>query len=338
MPFLMVCTSDRAKVRIRDEYARRIAEGSIFDPHAGFDPRYYPGEVLASVIAIAEDTHDKAMMYWALSQLKVLRQRLELHNGFLIWPDEVDGQPTFGELAQSRLVLSLALIYRATGNDLAKQNALLAFAALERLPLQSVASSETGRVYYLPNYAYHDENNPRPISSRTLDPNHDAALAAAYTVMGRFLLNDPEAATRSLAKGRAYLAAALDLASAGKCLPLADLPDYSNLCDSRYNGFWSALLHIVGRYYPSDDAIQAADRQFAFASDAVVSFKTRRFYPDVMVGTYPDPVEPVLWISTAARSLSADVFMTFINRVNHLIEDGDAPSWPSGLLYPKYYE
>jgi hypothetical protein len=332
------CLSDAAKSKIHNEYKRRIADGSIMHPNGGFDPRYYPGEVLASVMAIAQDTGDQNMMNWAVSQLELLRKQLEADNGFLIWPDQILGQPTFGELDQARLVISMALIYRGTGNATAKYNANLAFAALERLPLTDVKSSKTGISYRLPFWAYHDIANPTAISGRALDPNHEAVLVATYTVMGRFVIDDSARAAMALSKANSYLSAALDLAGSDKCLPLADTPEYRDVCDTRYNGYWGFMLELGVRHGAPNHAIRAIDGQFAYARPAILAFETRRTYPTIVSGPYPDPVEPLLWMPSAARNLSAAEFHSLVLKTNEMIV-GDAPSsWPSGNLYPRFYE
>jgi hypothetical protein len=332
------CLSQSAVKKIHDEYALRIQDGTILAPNSGFDPRYYPGEVLASVIAIAGDTGDQAMMTWADSRLDEMQQRLMASNGFLIWPDEIDAQPTFGELAQSRLVLSMALIYKGTSKMAARSIALLAFEALGRIPLADVQSSVTGKAYHLPYYALHDVDHPTAVSGRSLDPNHDAALAAAYTAMASFVLGDQAAADAATAKADGYLAAATDLATSTNCLPLADLPEYRDACDTRYNGFWSFLLEVVDRDRPQSGAAQVADNQFLFARDALRSFVTHRVYPERLDGPYPDPVEPILWFPTAARGLARADFQAFVIKTNELILKGDPSKWPRGSLYPKFYE
>lgn len=289
-------------------------------------------------MAIAEDTGDLGMMHWALAELLRIGHQLDANEGYLIWPTQIDNKPTFGELAQSRLVLSLALIYRATGNANAKQYAMIAFAALERLPLINVTSSITGKTYRLPSYVFHDVRNPVAISGRDLDPNHDAFLAAAYYAMGVFVLDDQAASAQALAKADGYLSAALDMANSGRCLPLADHPAYRNDCDTRYNGTWSAMLEIVVRSGPPREAIRLIDTQFVFARPAILNFETRRTYPEAYVGPYPDPVEPLLWLPSAARNFSADELRAFGDKINQLIETGNSSAWPSGHLYPKYYQ
>jgi hypothetical protein len=156
--------------------------------------------------------------------------------------------------------------------------------------------------------------------------------------MAKYVLDDRLAAAQASVKADEYLAAASDMATFGKCLPLVDLPDYMDVCDSRYNGFWSFLLEIVARSRPETGAAQTADIQFAFAKSAVLSFQTHRTYPQVVEGGYPDPVEPLLWIPTAARNLSRAEFLAFVDKMNAFILNGEPGAWPSGSLYPKYYE
>jgi hypothetical protein len=289
-------------------------------------------------MAIAQEMGDQIMMNWAVGQLDLLRKRFEADSWFLIWPDQISGQPTFGELDQARLVISMALIYRGTGNAIAKEIAVSTFTALERLPLTKVTSSKTGRSYRLPFWAYHDVNNPIAISGRALDPNHEAVLAATYTVMGRYLIDDPAKAAAALSKAGDYLLAALDLAGGDKCLPLADTTEYRDVCDTRYNGYWGFMLELTVRHGASNTAIRAIDDQFAYSRPAIIAFETRRTYPTLVTGPYPDPVEPLLWMPSAARNLSTDEFHALVQRTNEMIVGSTPSGWPRGNLYPKFYE
>lgn len=334
---IAICLSAEAKMRLAAEYTRRISDGSIMKPNGGFDPRYYPGEVIASVWALGIDVSDPRLIAWSEVQLAEIQGRLAMANGYLLWPDLIDGKPVFGELAQSRLVLSLGLIYRATGNERAGSLAVEAFTALDRLPRETVTSSVSGRSYQLPNYAYHDVEAPRGLSQRTLDPNHDAALAAAYLIMADHVLQDSEAVVAARQKGLGYLAAAVDLVTPTTCLPLADALEYQATCDTRYNGYWSFLLELVGQQELAS-ARAAVDIQFAFVRPHIVSFQTQRSYPEKFSGPYPDPVEPVLWLTSAARNLPTADFHQFTQQTNALIEHGMMSAWPGGNLYPRFYE
>jgi hypothetical protein len=85
---------------------------------------------------------------------------------------------------------------------------------------------------------YRDIRAPQAISGRSLDPNHDATLAAAYCLISDAKILDKAASDRAKTMAGYYFSAALDLAKSGSCLPLADQPDYINSCDTRYNAFW----------------------------------------------------------------------------------------------------
>ncbi|MFM6853956.1 MAG: hypothetical protein ACKOUM_07725, partial [Sphingopyxis sp.] len=332
------CLSVAVRERLRAEYSARIADGSILQLHGGFDPRHYPGEVIASVMAVAQDSDDAALMLWSQQRLADIHAALAAHNGYHMWPDAVDGQPTFGELAQARLVLSLALIYGATGDVHAREGAVLAFSALDHMPRLPVTSSITGARYELPAYAYHDIANPVAISGRTLDPNHDAVLAAAYGVMSSRVLTDPSQIAGARDRGAHYLAAATDMAFAGRCLPLADMPEYINACDTRYNGFWAFMLEIAARAMPQGNAIRAIDEQARFAGPPAEAFQTSRTYPQNYAGAYPDPVEPLTLMGSVRRTMTSANATLFVDRANALMATQDMANWPRGNLYPKFYQ
>lgn len=332
------CMSDAGRQRIRGLLLSAIADGTIMQLHGGFDPRHYPGEVIATAMGVAEDTGDGALMAWAQAEILRVRDRIAASQGVLIWPQQIDGAPTFGELAQARLVLSMALIYRATRNDAARETAVNAFNALQRFPRLPVRSSITGRTYTLPAYAFHNPANPTAISGRTLDPNHDAVLAAAYAVMATHVLTDPVQAQAAAQEADHFHAAAEDMAHAGRCLPLADDPVYVNACDTRYNGYWGFSLETYAAMRPASSARRTIDVQFAYARAALNAFQTSRTYPAVLNGDYPDPVEPLAFWGALRRNMSATEVGVFVQRTNALIENGPLSDWPRGNLYPKYYQ
>ena len=321
---------------IRREYIKRINANTIMTPKGGFDPRHYPAEVIASLYSIGLEFGDEHLIKWAEQQLENLFELIDKNNGYWVWPEQIDGAPTFGELAQSRLVFSLGLIYKRKPSEKTLRTFNLAYGALDRLPLASVVSSITQSKYSLPFYAFHNVHAPTPISFRSLDPNHDAALAAAYAIASTIKADKSEVSA-ALDKSNSYYKAALDMAGLS-CLPLADQPEYVRDCDTRYNSFWLMLMQYSSVVLKQSYGEHLLQKQFDVIKPNLVKFSTRRTYPAVYVGEYPDPIEPML-LSVAVAKYCNDVeWRDYVIMLNAYIEKAgqDIDKWPAGWLYPKF--
>lgn len=325
----------------QDRALRRIDNGTILNPNGGFDPRHYPGEVILSTLALGTEFSDQRLTTWSFAQVDSIRQSLAANNGFWIeppradWPNQV--LPVFGQLSQARLLLSLSYIYARTRYAAAREAALLAYSGLQRMPRSLIASRVTGRQYLLTHYQYENTSNPVALTARELSPNHDAVIAAAYLAAATFVLEGQDEISRALDQLNIFKAAAVDLASPDRCLPLDGHPDYLNACDTRYNGYWASSLAIILSLRSDDSVRQALEGQRAYVRQALLGFQTNRTYPTPFQGNYPDPVEPVLFWPNLTLFLSADEARTYVSRTNSLIESQDASRWPSGNLYPAYH-
>ncbi len=332
------CPSNAARQILRAEYSRRIAAGSILEPTGGFDPRFYPAEVLASVQSLAADSNDTALAAWVVREIDALDQRLAASAGLLIWPVMIDGQPTFGSNSQTRLVLSLALMHRHQPNEAILRAALRAWRALDTLPRVQVFSPRSQRSYSLPPYTFHDIAVPRAISSRALDPNQDAALALTYALVAdRLAPTDQEAAEARL-KAQHYFEAARDLANLTGCLPLADQPEYLEACDTRYNGFWLALMMKTAQLLNDHSADSILAHQYRLMRPWWQSGRTSRVYPQPYTGPYSDPVELLLLRAAVAAFDDIASWQMFIDMADAVVatEPTSPMLWPAGWLYPRY--
>lgn len=332
------CPSNATRQIIRAEYLRRIAAGSIFEPSGGFDPRFYPAEVLASVQALAIDTDDPALVAWVGREIDALDQRLATSAGLLIWPVMIDGEATFGSNSQARLVLSLALMHRHKPNEAILKVALRAWRALDALPRVQVFSQRSQHSYSLPPYTFHDIARPRAISSRVLDPNQDAALALAYALVADRLAPTAQEAAAAGLQARQYFEAALDMASPTGCLPLADQPEYLAACDTRYNGFWLALMIQSARLLKDHRADALLAQQYALIRPWWQSGRTSRVYPQPYSGPYADPVELLLLRGAVAAFDDLAAWQQFVNMSDAFVAAPPASPtlWPAGWLYPRY--
>ena len=332
------CPSNAARQIIRAEYSRRIAAESIFEPTGGFDPRFYPSEVLASVQSLAVDTDDPMLAAWVVREIDALDRRLAHSAGLLIWPVLIDGELTFGSNSQARLVLSLALMHRHQPNEAIHRLALRAWRALDSLPRIQVFSQRSQRSYSLPPYAFHDVATPKAISSRVLDPNQDAALALAYALVAERLAPTAQEATTAWLKAQHYFEAALDPASPTGCLPLADQPEYLDACDTRYNGFWLALMTQSAQLLKDHRANAMLAQQYALLRPWWQSGRTSRVYPQPYSGPYADPVELLLLRGAVAAFDNVAAWKQFVEMSDAFVAaPPTSPAlWPAGWLYPRY--
>lgn len=330
------CLSARSKKILITEYKRRIDAKSLMIPQGGFDPRYYPAEVIASVYALGLDAGDTQLVKWGRDELDHLDNMLQSHNGYLKWPIDIDGEVTFGELAQSRVVFSLGLINARSPSEVTRRLIKNAYLALDRLPRVEVYSSFTSNKYLLPSYAFHNVVSPTAISFRSLDPNHDAALAAAYSIAADTIQGTAENQYANQ-MARYYFNAALDMANNSTCLPLADQPEYRNDCDTRYNGFWLALMIYTSQKLKMNNADLLLNHQYSVIRAWSKQFYTSRTYPNEYTGPYPDPVEPLLLGVAVAKFDDQTAWKQYLDKLNAMIEGSSNSSieaWPAGWLYP----
>lgn len=336
---IATCFSIGSKRALASEYWRRIQDNTIMLPQGGFDPRHYPAEVIASVHALGLDMEDLRLLNWATSELDALDQKISISNGFLIWPTEVEGAPTFGELAQSRLVFSLALIHEKSPSMKTKRMILMAFNALNKMPRIKVRSTFTGESYLLPPYAFHNPQAPLAISTRSLDPNHDAALAATYAIVADSVLENELDIIEAKKTAHEYYVAAMDLASPSKCLPLADQPEYRTDCDTRYNSFWLSLMLFSSQRLLINDADSSLNEQYLIIKKWSQNFQTSRTYPSEYTGYYYDPVEPILLATAVARFDNVSSWNAHVSHIDSMFKEGGVSmsKWPVGWLYPAHF-
>jgi hypothetical protein len=334
----LLCLGNEAVGVLRSALNSRIVSQSLMQPAGGFDPRFYPAEVLASVMALAEDTGDAPMLSWADAELAKLAVQTEAENGFLIWPIQIDGQPTFGSNSQARLVLSLALIQGQRPSPLVLRLGRSALAALERLPRRSVTSSVSGRSYLLPAYSFHNPQAPIAISGRSVDPNQDAALALAYALAAVHLSDTPLDRAVYFGRAQEYFAASQDLANSESCLPLADEPDFVAACDTRYNGFWLMLSVASAQLMGYTDGWIKLESQYRHLLPWWSTGSTSRVYPVKYSGRYTDPIELMLLRTAVARFGTDTMWDAYLLQLEAFILDEHlgAGSWPAGWLYPRY--
>lgn len=333
-----LCLGTEAVQSLRALYSALSAGGTLMNPRGGFDPRYYPSETLASVDAVARLTGDAALADWVARELDALEARIASSHGFLIWPDLIDGQPTFGPNAQARLLLSLLAMNAEHRSPQLERMIASAHAALERLATVDVTSSTTGRVYPLPPYAFHEPAAPRAITTRSVDPNQDAALAAAYALYARWVAAaDPAAATAAFRKARSYASASMDMMQAGVCTPLADQIEFKSACDTRYNSFHIGMLALYAAQADDDQAASAVTDQYMVLRHVWLAGRTSRHYPARYEGAMPDPVELMLLLPVVARFAPEDS-NALAARIQELYRSAaGAVDWPVGWLFPRSY-
>ncbi|EHR72937.1 hypothetical protein BurJ1DRAFT_4138 [Burkholderiales bacterium JOSHI_001] len=334
-----MCLSGTGVSLVHQELLSRARRGTLMSPIGGFDPRFYPAEVLVSVAALANDRGDQELKAWVAEQLNVLGQSLAQSSGYLIWPILIDGAPAFGSNSQSRLVIGLALLNLVEPSDRIKALARQAFDALDRMPRLAVRSSVTGRTYLLPAYTFQQHQAPIVVSSRQVDPNQDAALALAYALAARHLAKDEQDASAIAAQGRALLDATMDLAAGPDCLPLVDDPAYLAVCDTRYNGFWLALAHKADLLLNGAGSARTAALgvQYNILKRWWSVGSTSRAYPARYEGAFPDPIEPVVALAAVAALGSGDDWRSHRTALEQALLGTSPAGWPAGWLYPRAF-
>jgi hypothetical protein len=332
------CLESESLNIIHEEYKKRINENTIMDTRGGFSPNYYPAEVIASVYSIGVQKNDRKLIDWANNEIELLTQKTSEY-GYLVWPDKLNGELAFGSNSQARLVLSLALLYEHTKDKKISNLLHKTFTALDSLPKILVSNSINGNLHKLPFYAYTNLEFPTGIGSRTLDPNQDASLALAYALYSKFSPNHIKASV--IDQANKYLTAAFDTSVIGKCTPLADHPDYLDLCDTRYNSWWLAQVYeatkILGRLSEFENQLKS---EYEIIRPWLLSSQTNRQYPSYYTGSYPDPIEPMLLANVIFgfdEKINYDSYIYNINNMIRQADDSTIKKWPSGWLYPSYF-
>jgi hypothetical protein len=183
---------------------------------------------------------------------------------------------------------------------------------------------------------YSDTWAPKAISGRSLDPNHEATLAAAYWMISNSKILDKAASDRAKNMARYYFSAALDLAKSGNCLPLADQPDYINSCGTRYNAFWMYWMLKMQPELGSSISLGQLRDQYGVMSKNIKNFASERVYPLKNRGIYPDPVEIITLLPAVQQFASKYDLEKYIHRVNayYKFNSKNSLDWPITYLLP----
>jgi hypothetical protein len=315
---------------------KRIKNGTISKEIGGFNPAYYPSELLWSISKIEGLDQSGNLRKYRLFYTKNLHDELKKSNFFLLHPKIHASDKQFGENTQSRLVLGLANLLKVTNSPLVKELVSKTFLALDSLPKLNVTSSVTKRKYKLPAYLYRNTRTPEAISGRSLDPNHEATLAAAYWMISDSKILDKVASNRAKAMAKYYFFAALDLAKSGRCLPLADQPDYIDSCDTRYNAFWMYWMLKMQPELGSSISLDQLRGQYRVMSKNIKNFTSERIYPLKYQGIYPDPVEIITLLPAVQQFGSEYDLNKYIYRANayYNFNSKKSPDWPITYLLP----
>jgi hypothetical protein len=328
---------------IRSEVLRRIKAGKIYREIGGYSPIHYPSELIVAVIKARHSEDDEDLNIWINSEIDNLRLSLEKYNYYHVWPGHSKTQ-TFGENTQTRLVLGLAEIYDLLPSQRTQTLLIESYFALKNLPELKVRSSVTGKIYLLPSYSYINTSKPKVDSYRTLDPNHDATLAAAYwktAMSGALSLRDSTIAKK---KAKEYFLAALDLTDSrahrlteiNGCLPLADQLIFKNSCDTRYNAFWLHWMLKMQDSLGNKESLSLLRGAYKATRSKLLSFQTYRTYPFVLRGNQPDPVEATTSLIAVARFEGYQVNQDFVKKLNIFFQSNSnrADKWPITYLFP----
>lgn len=317
------------------EIVKRIKLGNAFNNTGGFNPQFYPAELLLEVIKARNSENKIFVDSWLESEIKTLKNDIRKTNYFLIHPNS-GNQMKFGENSQSRLVLALANAYSIYPNTDIRDLLVGTYSALKSLPLITVNSTITNNKFRLPAYIYKNPNNPRADSGRSLDPNHEATLAAAYLQVSRSGVLSKRDSMQALNIAKNYFYAGLDLTIRNKCLALADQPNFIDSCDTRYNAFWLHYMLDVQPYLGNSSSLNILRNQYYVMKRHISTFSTLREYPFKYKGKYPNPVEPVTLLNAVAKFGSKSEFSHFVSELNHYYLDNseNSSNWPMTFLLP----
>jgi len=314
----------------------RMSKNLIFSNIGGFDGEFYPAESLLALFRYSNLTKNKTGLKLVSNFGSQLNQKLSKSNFYLIWPkrNKSDSE-TFGENSQGRLVLALAQLYRESNISIFKSTLHEAFLALTKLPLISTQSTITHKMYRLPAYAFKNTKDPEAISGRTLDPNHDATLAAAYFYAAQTTALSSLEKVSALKLADYYFRASLDLASS-KCLPLADQKIWRSACDTRYNSFWIYWTNKLQRSLGDEGSEGKIRAQYEVLSQFSKRFQTQGVYPVEYKGPYLNPAEAFSLFGVTAKYGSYEEFKTWQKNLNAwiLANGNGSESWPIGMLFP----
>ena len=328
------CLTIESRYVSEKEVLKRVKLGKIFVTTGGFNPQFYPTEAIFSV-AQARNSENKVYIdSWLSTEIAKLGTKLKRSNYYLIHPDQ--DSISFGENSQSRLVLGLANIYAVYPDRKIHSLLVSTYLALDKLPLVKVNSSVTNKNFLLPAYTYRNVNAPKVNSGRSLDPNHEATLAASYLAVSKSGVLSKSDSQKARNKAKSYFYAGLDLAIKDKCLALADEPTYIDKCDTRYNAFWMNWMLVVQQDVGNPSTLTILRNQFQVMKSQIDSFSTKRVYPFGYSGVYPDPVEPISLLSAVASFGSRTDFLIFVRRLNQYYSENSrySSSWPITFLYP----
>jgi hypothetical protein len=329
------CLTKESRSIVENEIFRRVKSGQIFTNTGGFDPRYYPTEALLSVVKARNLANKDYYNVWLKKEIDGLANKLKKTNYFLIHPSS-GKERVFGENSQSRLVHGLVNIYSIFPNKEIGNLLVSTYAALDSLPLVTVQSSLTGKYFHLPAYLYENPTKPKPISGRTLDPNHEATLADSYLQVSKSGLLSKSESIKALKKSKSYFYAGLDLAIKNRCLALADQPTFIDACDTRYNAFWLHWMLKAQPYLGNSKTLTILRNQYQVMTREVTKFSTKRVYPLPYRGKYPDQVEPMTLLNSVANFGTESQFLSYIDSLNDylVLNSENSSTWPITFLLP----
>ena len=329
------CLSKKSKEIIYKEIKDRLNLNTIMLKIGGFDGRYYPAEVILT-ISRYQRYNFKDYSKTLSTLLQNMEIQLNKENSYLTWPHDA-GNTThvFGENTQGRLVLASAQLYQETKIPSLKNIVTRTYFALSKLPDVKVYSKTTNKSYYLPAYSYRTPIRPELISGRTLDPNHEATLAAAYFYASQTDALSPGQRSLAVKRARYYFHVSFALVDSN-CLPLADQPGWITACDTRYNAFWIYWVSKLQKYLGNSETERQMMWQESVLSKYSRDFKTHRVYPNEYTGPYLDPIEPFTLAGAVARYASSNEWASWIETLDSWIftNRDKSNSWPIGLLIP----
>jgi hypothetical protein len=329
------CLTEESINIATNEILKRLKLGKTFNNTGGFNPKFYPAETLLEVVKARNSVNNGFVDSWLETEIKRLRTEIRNTNYFLIHPTS-GSQRVFGENSQARLVLGLANIYAIYPNKDIENLLVNTYFALNSLPLIVVNSTVTNNSFRLPAYIYENPIKPKANSGRTLDPNHEATLAAAYLQVSRSGVLSKSDSAQALKNAKNYFYAGLDLVIEDKCLALADQPTFIDSCDTRYNAFWLHWMLVAQPYLGNPSTLITLRNQYYVMKKQITNFSTLREYPFRYNGKYPDPVEPITLLNSVAKFGSKSEFLNFVSKLNHyyLQNSKYSSAWPTTFLMP----
>lgn len=250
----------------------------ISSPRGEYDFNFFPTEGLSPLWSAYAMTG--RVEYGALARAHVEDAISRYKDAIFIWPTTDSTVRMVGSNSQARYALGLLLAYIETSNAQYMHEAVRAAEVVLFSEHLLVKSSFSGRNYNLPCYVYTAEGPIlQPASGRTMDPNQDATLA----LLAHLLLTIPESkyyqAMEIKNKRDEYLAAAVDLLSLERCVPVADQDSVRDGCDTLYGWFAIYQIALINEVIKSDAIKRMIENQYKYHSAYTLNKVSTRVFP-----------------------------------------------------------